>query len=159
VFDLLREGRRDLRERPLLERRAALERLFGTLPATGSGRWPALIRLSEIVRGDGHAFYERAIAKGWEGLIAKEAASTYKSGKRTPTWRKLKIVHEQEFVSGGGTDPRHTRSYFGALLLGVYEPPGGGRGRRELAYVGHTGTGFTERELARVMARLKPLET
>ncbi len=47
--------------------------------------------------------------------------SLYKSGKRTPDWRKLKIVHEQEFVIGGWTEPRQTRTYFGALLLGVYE--------------------------------------
>ena len=43
------------------------------------------------------------------------------SGKRTPDWRKLKIVHEQEFVIGGWTEPRQTRAYFGALLLGVYD--------------------------------------
>ncbi len=55
---------------------------------------------------------------GWEGLIAKHADSLYKSGKRTPDWRKLKIVHEQEFVIGGWTEPRQTRTYFGALLLG-----------------------------------------
>ena len=60
------------------------------------------------------ALYERALSSGWEGLIAKQAGSPYQSGKRTPDWRKLKIVHEQEFVIGGWTEPRHTRSYFGA---------------------------------------------
>src|SRR5262249_53996660 len=74
------------------------------------------------------------------------------SGKRTPDWRKLKIVQEQEFVVGGWTDPRHTRTYFGALLLGVYD------GDR-LVYAGHTGTGFNEKELARVAKLLKALET
>jgi bifunctional non-homologous end joining protein LigD len=148
AFDLLREGRRDLRERPLTERRAALERLFGQ---TGS---PSL-RISEQVRGDGRALYRRAIEQGWEGLIAKHAESQYKSGKRTPDWRKLKIVHEQEFVIGGWTEPRQSRAYFGALLLGVYDEK-----RTDcLTYVGHTGTGFNERELARVMKLLKPLET
>ena len=94
----------------------------------------------------------RRSSSGWEGLIAKHADSLYKSGKRTPDWRKLKIVHEQEFVIGGWTEPRQTRAYFGALLLGVYEGD-------DLVYVGHTGTGFNERELARVMKLLKPLET
>ena len=102
-------------------------------------------------RGDGRALYKEALARGWEGLIAKHADSLYKSGKRTPDWRKLKIVHEQEFVIGGWTEPRQTRAYFGALLLGVYEGA-------DLVYVGHTGTGFNERELARVMKLLKPLE-
>jgi bifunctional non-homologous end joining protein LigD len=148
VFDLLRDGTRDLRDRPLLERRAALERLF----APGARRPTAQLRPSEMVEGDGRALYAQALESGWEGLIAKVANSTYRSGRRSPDWRKVKIVLEQEFVVGGWTEPRHTRAYFGALLLGVYES-----GR--LVYCGHTGTGFDERELARVMSRLKPLET
>ena len=81
-----------------------------------------MLRVSEMCRGDGRALYAARAASGWEGLIAKHADSLYQSGKRTPDWRKLKIVHEQEFVIGGWTEPRQTRSYFGALLLGVYEP-------------------------------------
>ena len=147
AFDILREGRRDLRGVPLLERRAVLERIFG-------GTRSPTLRVSEQVRGkDGRALYQRAIDRGWEGLIAKQADSLYKSGKRTPDWRKLKIVQEQEFVVGGWTEPRQTRSYFGALLVGVYDESG------QLVYVGHTGTGFNERELTRLMTLLKPLET
>jgi bifunctional non-homologous end joining protein LigD len=145
AFDLLRDGTTDWRDRPLLERRAALERLLGH---TGT---PA-VRLSTIVRGDGRALFAEAKARGWEGLIAKRADSAYKSGKRTPEWRKLKIVRDQEFVIGGWTEPRHTRSHFGALLLGVYK-------EGALQYVGHTGTGFNEKELARLMTLFGPLET
>ncbi len=68
---------------------------------------------------------------------------------------------------GGWTEPRHTRSHFGALIVGVYatgprpatasrESPASGL---ELIYAGHVGTGFTEHELTRLMARLEPLET
>jgi bifunctional non-homologous end joining protein LigD len=146
AFDLLRQGRTDLRELPLVERRARLERLFGR---TGS----PILRISKVARGDGRALYNEALAHGWEGLIAKRADSQYKSGKRTPDWRKIKIVHEQEFVVAGWTEPRQTRTYFGALLLGVYDDKG------DLIYVGHTGTGFNEKELARVMKLLKPRET
>ena len=149
AFDLLRRGAEDMRERPLLERRAELERIFAP---KGRARQPVL-RISEMARGDGRALYARALAHGWEGIIAKLADSRYRSGKRTPDWRKLKIVHEQEFVVGGWTEPRQTRSYFGALLLGVYDDRG------ELAYTGHTGTGFDERELGRLMNLLRPLET
>jgi bifunctional non-homologous end joining protein LigD len=150
AFDVLRQGRADFRGRPLLERRAILEQLFAGAGDASPGR--ALLRLSEVARGDGRALYERALAHGWEGLIAKQAGSIYQSGKRTPDWRKLKIVQEQEFVVGGWTEPRHARSYFGALLLGVYDRPA------SLVYVGHTGTGFNERELSRLMALLRPLE-
>ena len=77
---------------------------------SAKGDTAGILRLSELVRGDGRALYERALASGWEGLIAKHADSLYKSGKRTPDWRKLKIVHEQEFVVGGWTEPRQTRA-------------------------------------------------
>jgi bifunctional non-homologous end joining protein LigD len=145
LFDLLRLGDADLRERPLTERRAALESLL-------KNNRNSMLRLSDQVAGDGRALHERALANGWEGLIAKHAASKYRSGKRSPDWIKLKIVHEQEFVIGGWTEPRQTRAYFGALLLGVYD------GHR-LVYAGHTGTGFDHKELSRVMAKLQPIET
>jgi len=149
AFDLLQDGNTNLRERPLTERRAALEKIFSK---TGD----PILRLSRQVRGDGRALYDEAFKQGWEGLIAKHAASLYKPGKRTPDWRKVKISHEQEFVIGGWTEPRQSRSYFGALLLGVY---GQTANRNCLTYVGHTGTGFNELELARLMKLLKPLET
>lgn len=144
AFDVLRAAGHDLRERPLHERRDVLEQLI----AAGRPRKDTTLRISEQVRGDGRALYTRALASGWEGLIAKHIDSKYKSGKRTPDWRKLKIVHEQEFVIGGWTEPRNARAWFGALLLGVYE-------RDALVYVGHTGTGFDQRELERVMALLE----
>jgi bifunctional non-homologous end joining protein LigD len=144
AFDLLGEGTEDLRERPLIARRARLERLFRSTGAS-------MLRLSEQVRGDGRDLYDRALKSGWEGLIVKVADSAYRSGKRTPDWRKLKIVLEQEFVVGGWTEPRQTRTNFGALLLGVHRGP-------DLIYVGHVGTGFNERELARLMALLKERE-
>src|SRR5215831_11363445 len=144
AFDLLQKGDVDFRSRPLLERRDALEKVFGR---TGS----EILRVSELVRGNGRSLHERAVASGWEGLIAKLATSRYVSGKRTPDWRKLKIVQVQEFVVGGWTEPRKSRRYFGALLLGVYKDGA-------LVYAGHVGTGFDEKELARLFKLLEPLE-
>ncbi len=145
AFDILRAGATDFRGEPLVERRKGLEHIFGD---TGS---PSL-RISEIAYGDGRAMHARAIENGWEGIIAKVASSRYASGKRSPDWRKLKLVHEQEFVVAGWTEPRNTRSHFGALILGVYEG-------RTLRYVGHVGTGFDSKELEKVMKLLRPLET
>jgi bifunctional non-homologous end joining protein LigD len=144
AFDLLRDGHDDLRGLALTERRARLERRLSTAQST-------TLRISEQAAGDGRALQSRALAEGWEGLIAKEARAPYQSGRRSPTWRKLKVVHEQEFVIGGWTEPRQTRQYFGALLLGVHENGG-------LKYVGHTGTGFNQAELARVSKLLKSRE-
>jgi bifunctional non-homologous end joining protein LigD len=145
AFDILRDGADDLRSLPLSARRARLERVFSN---TGS----PLLRLSEFVAADGRALYQRAIDRGWEGLVAKHLDSRYRSGHRSPDWRKMKVTRQQEFVVGGWTEPRGTRSGFGALLLGVHEG-------RDLVYVGHTGSGFSGAELARVLALLKARET
>ena len=144
AFDILRDGKDDVRGLPLSERRARLERVFAK---TGS----PILRISELAAGDGQSMYSRALERGWEGLIAKGAASLYHTGKRTRDWRKLKLVHEQEFVVGGWTEARTTGRAFGALLLGHYEDG-------VLKYAGHSGGGFTGDELDRVMRLLKPLE-
>jgi len=144
AFDVLRDGKTDYRDRPLTERRAALETLF---KKTGS----PLLRISDQVRGDGRALYTQALEQGWEGLIAKHAASLYKSGKRSPDWRKLKIVHEQEFVIGGWTDPKGSRERFGALLVGYWH-------RERLRYAGKVGTGFDRATLERLGDELERRE-
>ena len=146
AFDLLRDGDEDIRGLPLTERRA---RLDAHLRPHAS----ATLRISEQMAEDGTALDARARREGWEGLIVKEAAAPYQSGRRSPTWRKCKVVHEQEFVVGGWTEPRHTRSYFGALLLGVHDDKTGA-----LIYVGHTGTGFDQAELERVSKLVKARE-
>jgi len=152
AFDILREGHTDLRDRPLTERRALLDRI---LKKTGS----PILRISEQSVGDGHGMYARAKAEGWEGLIAKRSASRYLSGKRSSDWRKLKIQQEQEFVIGGWTEPRQSRTYFGALLLGVHDSDAAERtAAAALTYVGHVGTGFDQRELEKLMRLMKPLE-
>ena len=148
LFDILVDGAEDLTRRPLTERRARLERLCSRLKVSDD----STIRLSEQVAADGREMYARAQREGWEGLIAKEAASTYQPGRRTPAWRKVKLRHEEEFVIAGWTEPRQTRQHFGALLLGVYKD-----GR--LVYAGHTGTGFDEKELARVAKLLEARAT
>ena len=149
VFDILRDGDDDLRGLALTARRTRLEaRLKRVLSDT--------LRLSEQVAGDARALDERARQEGWEGIIAKEGGSPYHSGRRSPAWRKIKLVQQQEFVVGGWTAPRQTRQYFGALLLGVHESTSKDG---PLTYVGHTGTGFDQAELQRVWKLLKSRET
>jgi bifunctional non-homologous end joining protein LigD len=146
AFDALRDRNEDLRQLPLTARRARLERIFRN---AGS----PILRLSEVVPGNGRALYKRALEQGWEGLIAKGVDSLYHAGKRTHDWRKLKILREQEFVVGGWTESRTAARRFGALLVGYYDDSG------NLVYAGHTGTGFDATELARVHELLQPLET
>ena len=141
VFDVLEVDGDDLRERPLLERRARL---------TAAIRPGAALQLSEAWRDDSQGRFARACRAGWEGLIAKRAQAPYVPG-RSRDWLKLKCVWEQEFVIGGYTDPAGSRTDFGALLVGYY-----GDGR--LKYAGKVGTGYTAATLRELGARLRELE-
>lgn len=145
VFDLLRDDDRDIRGLSMAARRL---RLHDALPVKTGGT--ALVRLSEIVADDGREMLARAEREGWEGLIGKDGQSVYHSGRRSPAWRKLKLLKRDTFVVGGWTEPQNSRHHFGSLVLGV---PEGGR----LRWVGNVGTGFDEKELTRVFARLTSL--
>ena len=147
VFDILRDGDDDLRSRPLVERRIVLQK---RVKPTSSER--RVVRLSEIAVDDGQPLLDRANQEGWEGLIVKEGHSVYQSGRRTPAWRKLKLLKQQEFVIGGWTEPRLSRHHFGALLVGYYDVNG------ELRWAGSVGTGFDQAELDRVAALLRRIE-
>ena len=146
AFDLLHDGGDDLVGLPLAERRGRLE-------AALAGGVDSTLRMARQVRGDGTALMDEARAHSWEGIVAKDARSTYKPGRRTLDWRKLKLVKRQELVVGGFTEPRGARAHFGALLLGLPTP--GGR----LRYAGHVGGGFTDKELAHVARQLTARET
>jgi bifunctional non-homologous end joining protein LigD len=147
VFDLLRDGGEDLRAQPMAARRLRLQQRLHLTPALRR-----VIRLSEVATDDGHAMLARAKHEGWEGLIVKDGQSVYQSGRRTPAWRKLKLLKQQEFVVGGWTEPRLSRQHFGALLLGYYEG-------RALRWAGSVGTGFDQAELDRLSGLLSHRHT
>ncbi len=146
AFDLLRDDDEDLRPLPFAARRLKLQ---DVIPA--SRRRAALVRLTDIAIDDGRPMLQRARAEGWEGLIVKLGSAPYRSGKRTPAWRKLKLLAEQEFVVGGWTEPRQSRQHFGSLLLGYYEA-------KSLVWAGLVGTGFTQDDLDRIAKLLKARE-
>ena len=114
VFDVLWAGGSDLRPLPLRERKRLLRGLLWS-------RDP--LRYTEHRDTDGEVYSREACAKGWEGIIAKRTDSPYRPG-RTRDWLKFKCVNEQEFIIGGYTDPRGSRTGFGALLLGYYDRDG-----------------------------------
>ena len=143
VFDVLQTDGYDLRPLPLGRRRAVLEKL---LPAS------KVVRPSEAVETKGRAFFRAAETSGLEGIMAKDLSSPYRPGERSREWLKIKTEKRQEAVIAGFTRPRASRQHFGALILGAYK---GGR----LTYIGHVGTGFTERSLADLSAKLAPLAT
>jgi bifunctional non-homologous end joining protein LigD len=149
VFDLLAFGELDIRNRPLSERRAALEHLIEAHPFPDR-----TLRISEQVAESGVALFTRAQQEGWEGLLVKQARSPYRTGRRSAEWRKLKIESVDDFVVCGYTDPQGSRARFGALVLGQRASDEG-----PLVYVGDVGTGFTNDEIDRLWAVLEPLST
>jgi bifunctional non-homologous end joining protein LigD len=142
VFDLLELDGEPLVDLPLVERRKRLERLLDKRNRT--------VRISETF-DDGKALLEAAKQQGLEGIMAKRADSRYFEGRRTRDWLKVKTHGRQEFLVAGYTHGGGRRaSTFGSLILAVHE---GG----ELKYVGNVGTGFTDAEIRRLLAKLKPL--
>jgi DNA ligase D-like protein (predicted ligase) len=108
------------------------------------------LRMSTHRNTDGEAYLREACSRGWEGLVAKRADASYRPGRRSPDWLKLKCVHEQELVIGGWTDPQRSRTGFGALLVGYHDGTG-------LRYAGKVGTGFDHGMLADLSARFRDL--
>jgi bifunctional non-homologous end joining protein LigD len=142
VFDCLYADGRDLRAEPLEKRKALLE----TLIVPGHG-----VMYSKHVIGSGKQLYDFAAREQLEGIIGKERNSPYRS-TRSREWVKIKAKRRQEFVIGGWTEPRGSRSEFGALLLGVYAG-------KNLVYAGHVGTGFDQAKLHAIGLQLKNAET
>ncbi len=141
AFDCLYARDRDLRDRPLKERRAHLGREVRPGPA---------LLVARRLPGTGTEAYEAARRLGLEGIILKDESSRYEAGTRSRAWLKVKLRNEEEFVIGGYTAPGGARNHFGALLVGAWD------GDR-LRYAGKVGTGFTERTLADLMRRFRPL--
>lgn len=141
VFDCLFRNGRDLRRRPLAERRRELE--------AAVEKRPAGLLVSRRLGSNGLAAYRAAKRRGFEGLVAKDAAAAYEE-RRSRKWLKVKVHQEEELVVAGYTAPRGSRTHIGALLLGAY------RGR-DLHFVGKVGTGFSEDTLAALAKKLRPL--
>lgn len=142
VFDLLYLDGYDLRNVPLAKRRELLDQVVSE---------GGVLRISAAFPGAGKELLEAARETGFEGILAKHAASRYES-RRSREWLKIKVVDQQEFVIGGFTEPQGGREYFGALVLGIYQDG-------ELQWVGNVGTGFDQKLLASLYSKLEPLVT
>jgi bifunctional non-homologous end joining protein LigD len=141
-FDLLHFAGLDLRGAPYAERRRWLLQCLLPSPHV------QLVHAAE----DGEALFKAALASGFEGAIAKRKDSPYEAGRRSGSWLKIKSTQGGEFVVGGYTRGQGSREALGALLLGYWSGA-------KLHYAGHVGSGFDERTLAQVRARVEALQT
>ncbi|MDR9435404.1 MAG: non-homologous end-joining DNA ligase [Thiohalophilus sp.] len=142
IFDILFFDGYDLTALPLRVRKSLLKQAINF----SSG-----LRYTPHRNEHGKDFHKQACKKGWEGIIAKDAQSSY-IHSRSEKWLKFKCVHQQELVIGGFTDPGGSRHGFGALLMGYYE-------KKRFHYAGKVGTGFDDTTLEDLKKKLKKLVT
>jgi bifunctional non-homologous end joining protein LigD len=139
AFDLLFEGREDLRGLPLAERKARLEKLLEGSPGEH-------IRFVSHLQSRGDTVLESACKMGLEGIVSKRLDAPYSSG-RGDSWRKAKCRAGHEVVLGGWTSEGGALR---SLLAGVNRDG-------HLVYVGRVGTGYTRKTVQELQPRLEAL--
>ena len=130
----------DLRQQSLADRKQALKKLI----EKAYGKDQAEIRYVEHFESGGEAVLKSACRMSLEGIVSKQAAARYASG-RTNSWTKAKCRAGHEVVIGGWNS---NGSQFKSLMAGVY------RGDH-LVYVGNVGTGYGGEKVANLMPKLK----
>jgi DNA ligase-1 len=145
-FDCLYRDGASLIDQPLAERRAALDRVFHEQLVTPS-----------LVTADGaqaQAFYESALARGHEGVMAKALGAPYEAGRRGSGWLKIKRARTLDLVvlaAEWGHGRRRGR--LSNLHLGARDPASG-----EFVMLGKTFKGLTDQLLQWQTAELQKRE-
>jgi DNA ligase 1 len=145
-FDVLHLDGDDLIDRPLAERLAVLEQV------AGPWRIPGVITADPA---EAHRVLDESLAAGHEGVMVKDAASSYDAGRRGGAWRKVKPVHTLDLVVLGvewGSGRR--RGWLSNIHLGARDPASGG-----FVMVGKTFKGLTDELLAWQTERFLALES
>jgi bifunctional non-homologous end joining protein LigD len=145
AFDVLHLNGKDLRDQPLLERRARLKELIPS-------EHPFLF--SEEFTGDAAAFFRACADHQLEGIVSKLASSKYRSG-RSQTWLKTKCFTESSFVIIG-TDRDRKTGALRALLAKAGSPGLRYAGAAFLAVPGETCRELFER-LKRLSSTHSPI--
>jgi bifunctional non-homologous end joining protein LigD len=139
AFDLLYANGDDLRDLPLVERKARLRSMLEKRRASGRS-----IRYLEHFQVPGDAVLKSACRMNLEGVVSKRLDAPYRSGRGTD-WVKTKCRGGQEVVIGAWTE---TDGRFRSLLVGV-------RNADDLVYAGRVGTGYGRSVVATLLPRLE----
>lgn len=142
AFDLLFLEGKDLRARPLLERKQLLQQTL----VSGSRALRAQIRYLDHVESPGDEVLSSACRMQLEGIISKRPDLAYYSG-RNGDWIKTKCRGGQEVVIGGWTSRGRALS---SLIVGVFRDG-------ELVPAGRVGTGFSAGKISTLLPRLREL--
>jgi DNA ligase-1 len=134
-FDCMHVAGEDLIDLPLAERIARLEAVV-----------PAQLVVPRLVTSDraaAQSFLDEALARGHEGVMAKDPASRYEGGSRGSAWLKIKVAHTLDLVvlaAEWGSGRRE--GWLSNLHLGARDPAGG------FVMLGKTFKGLTDELLA-----------
>ena len=146
VFDLLALGDESFVDRPLRDRRAALEQALAHLDGDGP------VHLTRVTHDADEArrWLDTFEGAGLDGVVAKPLDAPYSPNKRT----MLKIKHERtaDCVVAGFREHKTStpeRPLLGSLLLGLYDGD-------SLQHVG-VAASFTEKRRAELFEQLQPL--
>lgn len=143
AFDVLHVDGQSLLRASYRQRREILDALQITGPS-----WHTPPSFTDV---PGAPVLAASAKQGLEGVMAKRLDARYLPGVRSPDWRKVKHFRHQEAVVGGWRPGKGLREgSIGSLLVGVHTAEG-------LAYAGRVGTGFDDRTLQLLAARLSPL--
>ncbi|MCA9310810.1 MAG: DNA ligase D, partial [Phycisphaerales bacterium] len=146
AFDLPYLDGYDLCRTPLLERKRLLARILEESSDLGGA-----VRYCDHIVGQGPRVLREAEKAGLEGIISKRASTPYEQ-RRSHAWLKVKVRQREDFVIGGFTRPAGSRSGFGALTVGRFDPDTG-----DLVYQGRVGSGFSDRTLDELHQQLLDL--
>ncbi|HEV7344026.1 MAG TPA: DNA ligase D [Devosia sp.] len=143
AFDLLHLDGWDLRNVPLIKRKALLAQLL-----SGHVSPRSAIQFSDHVQGDGQPLLDQASALGLEGIVSKRPDARYIAG-RSSTWLKVKALKSGDFVIIGYSESA-ANGGIGALAMGEWV-------EGELVYRGKVGTGFDATTMRTMVDRLAQL--
>jgi ATP-dependent DNA ligase len=139
LFDILYHRGRSLMQEPWHRRRAVLADVLDRRELAG-------LLLSEGLAGLGQAFFERMVAQGHEGIMAKLQSSRYVPGQRSSAWRKMKPTQVLPCVIIGYTTSEE--GIHSVLVASAHEGP--------LRYVAQVTSGIIaqqKKDLSRCLAR------
>ena len=131
----------ELMQLPLTERKEILSKVIP---------FNDVIRFSDSFE-QGIALFELIKKQEMEGIIAKRKTSRYEPGIRGKDWLKLPAEKKQEFVVGGWAESSSGRA-FRSLLFGAYNK------NKQLEWIGRSGGGYKEKDMAAILKKLKSLE-
>ncbi|MEW5996476.1 MAG: ATP-dependent DNA ligase [Candidatus Micrarchaeota archaeon] len=155
VFDLHYLDGKDYTQKPYMERRKALEKVFpkGNLRLSGMEIVDSAKELQKL--------FDDALEMRLEGIIAKDLSAPYTAGKRKFAWIKLKKSYGKTmdtvdalivgYYRGKGA---RTEFGFGGLLVAVYNEK-----KERFETIAKVGSGFTEEEMGKFAEELGKMKT